>query len=139
MTGNFASPGQPPIIKSDKPAKPFGAPESDADDDSEDDSDDGDDEEGGGSGGADAEKEKDKDETASTHESTPAAGDDEKKGKFKRGESLRFSWVGTHSDQISSCRRRWGGWRNHHCPSTGAHVLSRQDPQRGQHGAGWLA
>ncbi|KAH8764404.1 hypothetical protein F5883DRAFT_109689 [Diaporthe sp. PMI_573] len=84
MTGNFASPGQPPIIKSDKPAKPFGAPESDAEDDSEDDSDDGDDEEGGGSGGADAEKEKDKDETASTHESTPAAGDDEKKGKFKR-------------------------------------------------------
>lgn len=86
MTGNFASPGQPPIIKSDRPAKPFGAPESDAEDDSEDDGDDGDDEEGGRSGGADADKEKDKDETASTHESTPAAGEDEKKGKYRRGE-----------------------------------------------------
>lgn len=96
MTGNFASPGQPPIIKSDKPAKPFGAPESDAEDDSDDDGDDGDEEEGGRSGGADADKEKDKDETASTHESTPAVGEDEKKGKYKRGESLnsyRCVWV----------------------------------------------
>lgn len=84
-TGNFASPGQPPIIKSEKPAKPFGAPESDAEDDSED-GDDGDEEEGGGSGAPDA----DKDETASTHESTPAAGEDEKKGKFKRGESSQL-------------------------------------------------
>ncbi|KKY34655.1 putative dead deah box [Diaporthe ampelina] len=83
-TGNFASPGQPPIIKSDKPAKPFGAPESDAEDDSDDNGDDGDEEEGGGSGGADAEREKEKDETASTHESTPTVGEDEKKGKFKR-------------------------------------------------------
>lgn len=80
-TGNFASPGQPPIIKSDKPAKPFGAPESDAEDDSDDDGEDGDEEEGGG---ADADKEKEKDETASTHESTPTVGEDEKKGKFKR-------------------------------------------------------
>ncbi|POS78298.1 DEAD/DEAH box helicase [Diaporthe helianthi] len=84
--GNFASPGQPPIIKSDKPAKPFGAPESDAEDDSENDGDDGDEEEGGRSGGADGDtdKDKDKDETASAHESTPAAGEDEKKGKYKR-------------------------------------------------------
>ncbi|KAJ0117992.1 DEAD/DEAH box helicase [Diaporthe amygdali] len=80
-TGNFASPGQPPIIKSDKPAKPFGAPDSDAEDESDDDGDD-DDEEAGAGGEADAEKEKD--ETASTHESTPAVGEDEKKGKFKR-------------------------------------------------------
>jgi Ran-binding protein 3 len=86
MSGNFASPGQPPISKSDKPAKPFGAPESDAEDDSEDDGGDGDEEEAGGSGGADAEK----DETASTHESTPAPGEDEKKGKFKRGELPRL-------------------------------------------------
>ncbi|KAG8157554.1 hypothetical protein KVR01_012596 [Diaporthe batatas] len=84
MAGNFASPGQPPIIKSDKPAKPFGAPESDAEDDSEDDGEDGDEEEGGRSGGADPDKEKEKDETASNHESTPAAGEDEKKGKYKR-------------------------------------------------------
>ncbi|KAI3400553.1 hypothetical protein diail_2754 [Diaporthe ilicicola] len=81
-TGNFASPGQPPIIKSDKPAKPFGAPESDAEDDSDNDDDGGDEQEAGGGGGADAEKEKD--ETASTHESTPTVGEDDKKGKYKR-------------------------------------------------------
>lgn len=130
-TGNFASPGQPPIIKSDKPAKPFGAPESDAEDDSDDDGDDGDEEEGGGSGGADAEKEKEKDETASTHESTPTVGEDEKKGKYKRGESAPYYCTGSYSDHMSSCRRRWGGWRDHHCPSACAHVLPRQDSQRG--------
>lgn len=106
-TGNFASPGQPPIIKSDKPAKPFGAPESDAEDDSDDDSEGGDEAEGGGSGGAEAdkEKEKEKDETASTHESTPAAGEDEKKGKYKRGESVPVpSLACLYTDKTCSCR-----------------------------------
>lgn len=140
-TGNFASPGQPPIIKSDKPAKPFGAPESDAEDDSDDDGEDGDEEEGGGSGGADADREKDKekDETASTHESTPTVGEDEKKGKFKRGEFVLNFCACMYSDQVSSRRRRWRGWRDHHCPSTCAHVLLGQDPERGQHRPGRLA
>lgn len=111
-TGNFASPGQPPIIKSDKPAKPFGAPESDAEDDSEDEGDDGDEEEGGGSGGADAEREKDKDETAGTHESTPTVGEDEKKGKYKRGKPDSFLLYTRRdcSDLICSRCRRWRGW-----------------------------
>lgn len=81
-TGNFASPGQQPIAKSDKPAKPFGAPESDAEDDGEDDAETGD-EEGGGSGAGEADKEKEKEGTASRDESTSLGGDDEKK-KFKR-------------------------------------------------------
>ncbi|KUI56858.1 Nucleoporin NUP56 [Cytospora mali] len=81
-TGNFASPGQLPITMSDKPAKPFGAPESDAEDEDEDDTEAGD-EEGGPSGGGEADKEKEKEDTASRDESTPVGGDDEKK-KFKR-------------------------------------------------------
>lgn len=81
-TGNFASPGVPPIIKSDKPAKPFGAPESDVEEESDEGSDnDGD--EGRGSA-VDGEKEE-KDDVASRDASTPAGGDDEKKAKYKKG------------------------------------------------------
>lgn len=77
--GNFASPGAAPVIQGDKPAKPFGAPDSDAEDDSDKDSDsEGD--EAGGSG-----KDGGKDEAASRDESNPAGGEDEKKAKYKKG------------------------------------------------------
>lgn len=77
--GNFATPGIAPAIKSDKPAKPFGAPASDAEDDSVSSSD-SEGEEAGGSG-------KDGDDAASRDDSAaPAGGDDEKKTKFKKGE-----------------------------------------------------
>ena len=116
-TGNFATPGQLPITKSDKPAKPFGAPESDAEDDSQDDAEAGD-EEGGGNGVAEPDKDKDKDkdpekekekekeDTASRDESTPVGGDDEKK-KFKRGKLLAatnlFGFVSANNVR-SRCR-----------------------------------
>lgn len=77
-TGNFASPGIAPLAKSDKAAKPFGAPDSDAEDESEAGSD-GDGDEAGGAG------EGEKDEIASRDESTPAGGEDEKKAKYKKG------------------------------------------------------
>lgn len=85
-TGNFASPGQPPIIKSDKPAKPFGAPESDAEDDDEDVSEAGDEERNGSRAETekDKDKEKEKEDSASRDEPTTLGGDEEKK-KFKRG------------------------------------------------------
>lgn len=77
--GNFATPGAAPVIKSDKPAKPFGAPDSDAEDDSDKDSDSEGDE--AGVGGKDGEK----DDAASRDESTPAGGEDEKRAKYKKG------------------------------------------------------
>lgn len=81
-TGNFASPGVAPLAKGDKPAKPFGAPDSDAEDDSEAGSD-GEGDEAGGAGDG----EKEREETASRDESTPAGGEDEKKAKYKKGET----------------------------------------------------
>lgn len=78
---NFASPGVAPLAKGDKPAKPFGAPDSDAEDESEAGSD-GEGDEAGGAGDG----EKERDETASRDESTPAGGEDEKKAKYKKGE-----------------------------------------------------
>lgn len=78
--GNFATPGAAPVIKSDKPAKPFGAPDSDAEDDSDKDSDSEGGDEAGGSG-----KDAEKDDSASRDESTPAGGEDEKKAKYKKG------------------------------------------------------
>lgn len=76
--GNFASPGAAPAMKSDKPAKPFGAPDSDA----EDDSDKGSDSEGDEAGGSG--KDAEKDDAASRDENTPAGGEDEKKAKYKK-------------------------------------------------------
>lgn len=78
---NFASPGIAPLAKSDKPAKPFGAPDSDAEDESEA----GSDAEGDEAGGA-GDGEKDRDESAQRDESTPAGGEDEKRAKYKKGE-----------------------------------------------------
>lgn len=69
--------------KSDKPAKPFGAPDSDPEDDSHRDCDsEGDEADGSGKNG-------EKDDAATREESIPAGGDDEKKAKFKKGKSLR--------------------------------------------------
>lgn len=112
---SFASPGAPLAIKNDKPAKPFGAPESDVEDEDGNDSDsDGD--EAGGNGG-----EGEKDDAASRGESTPAAGgEEEKKTKYKRGESdgylLGHIWIlSTTLNHVlhqltnclrSGCRRR---------------------------------
>lgn len=80
--GNFATPGIAPAIKSDKPAKPFGAPASDAEDDS-DSSSDSEGEEAGGSGN-------NGDDAASREESAsaPAAGDEERRTRFRKGEHL---------------------------------------------------
>lgn len=77
--GNFATPGATSVIKSDKPAKPFGAPDSDAEDDSDNDSD-SEADEAGGSG-----KDGEKDDAASRDEPTPVGGEDEKKAKYKKG------------------------------------------------------
>lgn len=81
-TGNFASPGVAPLAKGDKPAKPFGAPDSEAEDESEA----GSDVEGDEAGGA-GDGEKEREETASRDESTPAGGEDEKKAKYRKGET----------------------------------------------------
>lgn len=118
--GNFATPGAPPIIKSDKPAKPFGAPESDVEDESDDDSDSDQDEARGS--GADGEKEKD--DAASRDELTPVGGEDEKKAKYKKGQ-FRYK---KHNAQFlltmhSGCRR-WRSRGSSHCSSTRTHVLS---------------
>jgi hypothetical protein len=76
----FGKPGG--AFKSDKPARPFGAPESD-DDEANDDDDDGadgsDDEEGGGESDDDKQKEKDKDEEPKL------PSDDKKKPKLQKG------------------------------------------------------
>lgn len=82
---NFAS-AAPPPLKSDKPAKPFGAPDSDAEDD-EDGGSDSDEE----ASAADVEKKEDKEDAASRgDESTPVTtGDDEKK-KYRKG---KHTWT----------------------------------------------
>jgi hypothetical protein len=80
--GSFGKPGE--VFKSGKPAKPFGAPDSDAEDGSEDDEDgdDGSGDEEGAENDDDKLKEKDKDE----EHKVPS--DDKKKPKLQKGKLL---------------------------------------------------
>ncbi|KAH8912193.1 PH domain-like protein [Coniochaeta sp. PMI_546] len=74
--GGFGKPGE--VLKSDKPAKPFGAPDSDAEDGSEDDED-------GDDGSADEEGvENDEDKQKEKDEEHKAPSDDKKKPKLQK-------------------------------------------------------
>lgn len=78
---NFGKPGE--VLKSDKPARPFGAPDSDAEDNSVEEDNEDEDTKGDASSddGESKEEERDKDESK--------AGDDKKKPKLQKSESCR--------------------------------------------------
>jgi hypothetical protein len=82
---NFGKPGE--VLKSDKPAKPFGAPDSDAEGKSEDEENEDEDTKGDASSDEESkEEDRDKDESK--------AGDDKKKPKLQKSElPIHFSVI----------------------------------------------
>lgn len=112
----FAKPGE--TFKSDKPAKPFGAPESDAEEGSDKD-DDGDD----GSNHSEAGDKEGKDDS----DEEEAKGTEEKKKKLQRGtcstpcDALYVARVKL-TGYYSYCRRR-RGWRGNYSGRPGQDLL----------------